>query len=137
MGKLLRSGAPLALALSIALLAAPAQAQTSTRTFPGLTWNFTTTMTGFTGCSQLVLDATGGTSTGQYLLAGYLDCPAAGGAYLSDGIGYFDTTGRFNIQTEIGVAFKLLCTSLTGFSGTCAIYANSGTQTGSATISLR
>lgn len=127
--------------LSAALLAASlASAQTTTRTFPGLTWFFSSSnQVQFTGCTQLSLDATGGSSSVQYSMYGYLFCPNVGGTYLSDGNAYFDASGGFNLQVRLGTANTLLCTGLSGtnFSGACTIYNNSGTRTGDAFINFQ
>ena len=125
----------------IVLLAAfacsAAFAQTSTRTYPGLNWSFTTSVPGFSGCATLTLDATGGSTSGQYSIYGFLFCPSFNGSYLSDGNAFFDTAGRFNMQMRLGVASTMLCTGLNGFSGNCAIYDSNGIQLGTAFINLR
>ncbi len=123
----------------VALLSASgssAQTVGRTSTYSGLTWSVSTNMGGFTSCDQLFVDATGDVSnSSDYVIYGTLNC--ANGSYFSSGNAYFGADGSFNMSVSIGVAYKLVCVNLSGatLSGSCAIYDNLGTQTGTAFIS--
>jgi hypothetical protein len=128
------------LAVVAALLACSAvQAQISpASTYAGLTWTFSTGDTpGLTGCSDLVLDATGDFSTGEsYAMTGRLYCPSAGGSYASSGVAYFDAAGLFHMTTSLSVSYQLVCDNLGGLSGSCPVYNNLGTRVGTAFITF-
>ncbi|MBA2675932.1 hypothetical protein [Ramlibacter sp.] len=129
----------IALAAVLGAAAAPAQTLVSTSTYADLLWSFSTTQNGFTGCSQLQLDATGAISrSDNYAMYGQLSCPSLGGTYGVDGSAYFNAAGNFNMTLDFGVAYKLVCNNLNGgtLSGSCIIYNGSGTQTGTAFISF-
>jgi hypothetical protein len=133
--RLLKKLAVLIVAL---LLASGSSAQTvgRTSTYSGLTWTVSTNMDGFTSCNQLFVDATGDASnSNDYVIYGTLNC--ANGSYFSSGNAYFGTDGSFNMSVSIGVAHKLVCVNLPGATlrGSCAIYDNLGTQTGTAFLS--
>lgn len=108
----------------------------STSTYGGLTWSVSTSMGGFTSCNQLFVDATGDASnSNDYVIYGTLNC--ANGSYFSSGNAFFGTDGSFNMSVSIGVAHKLVCVNLSGatLSGSCSIFDNLGTQTGTAFVS--
>jgi len=125
--------------LVVALLSASgSSAQTfgSPSTYSGLTWAVSTDMGGLTSCNQLFVDATGDVyNSNDYVIYGTLNC--SDGSYFSSGNAYFGTSGSFNMSVSIGVAFKLVCVGLSGatLSGSCGIYDNLGTQTGTAFVS--
>ena len=125
--------------LAVALLSASgssAQTLGYTSTYGGLTWTVTTNMVDFTNCNQLFVDATGDVSnSSDYVIYGTLNC--SDGSYFSSGNAYFGTSGSFNMSVSVGVAFKLVCVGLNGatLSGSCGIYDNLGTQTGTAFVS--
>lgn len=122
-----------ALALFASAFAAQAQVYGSTNTYSNLAWDFFSSQSGFQNCTTLYLDATGDFSnSSNYVMYGDLSC--SGGSYLVTGSGYFDGAGGFNLQLVLGVSHKLLCVSLPNLTGTCTIYNNSGTQTGTAFI---
>jgi hypothetical protein len=122
-----------ALALCASALTAQAQVFGNTNTYSGLAWDFFSSQSGFTSCTTLFLDATGDfTNSSNYTMYGDLSC--TGGSYLVSGSAYFDGGGGFNMQLELGISHKLLCISLPGATGTCTIYNNSGTQTGTAFV---
>lgn len=127
--------------LAAAAGAALASAQTvnPTSTYADLLWSFSTSQNGFTGCSQLKLDATGAISrSDNYAMYGQLSCPGLGGTYNVDGSAYFSNTGTFNMTLDFGVVYKLVCNNLNGstLSGSCIIYNSTGTQTGTAFLSF-
>lgn len=124
--------------LVVALLSASgSSAQTfgSASTYGGLTWTVSTTMSGFTSCNQLFVDATGDAShSNDYVIYGTLNC--ANGSHFSSGNAYFATNGSFNMSVSMGVAYKLVCVNLgASLSGSCTIYDNLGNQTGTAFVS--
>ena len=106
-------------------------------TYSGLTWTFSSTTTGVSSCSDLVLDATGDPyNSDNYAIAGQLSCPQLGGNYASSGNAYFDSQNYFHMTITLGVTYQLVCDNLVGLSGSCPIYNNLGTQVGTAYISL-
>lgn len=95
-------------------------------TYAGLSWDFSTSHSGFTGCDTLYLDATGdpGSPNAAYTLYGTLFCPGlGGGSYAVDGAAFF-SGASFNFTVDIGVGSKLVCNNLSSstFSGTCTMY---------------
>jgi hypothetical protein len=126
-------------ALVATAFAGPVAAQVPTYTFPGVTWAFSTNHAGFSACNTLFLDATGAVgNSDDFSMYGTLFCPSFGGAYANSGNAYFDSAGFFHMTISLGVSHNLVCDNLSGFtlSGSCPIYDNLGTQTGTATITL-
>ena len=116
-----------------------AQTLAPASTYSGLTWTFSTTTTGLTSCSDLVLDATGDVSNSDnFGIHGQLNCPSLGGSYASTGTAYFDSTGKFHMTTSLSVTYQMVCDNLSGsnLSGSCPIYNNLGTPVGTAFISF-
>ena len=129
------------IALAVLALSTLGHAQTlsSTYTYSNLTWSFSTGQSGFSGCTQLFVDATGDVyNSDSFAAYGQLFCPGLGGSFASSGTAYFDASNNFNMTLSLGPAFQLVCTSLSGFSlsGACTIFNNSGTTTGTANISF-
>jgi len=128
-------------ALAVLALSGLAQGQTlsSTFTYSNLTWSFSTSQSGFTGCTQLFVDATGDIyNSDSFSAYGQLFCPGLGGSYASYGTAYFDASNNFNMTLTLGPSFQLVCTNLNGgsLSGTCTIFNNTGSSTGTANISF-
>lgn len=108
-------------------------------TYSGLRWAFSTSHAGFSQCDTLLLDATGAVYSSDYFSTyGRLNCSLLGGSYPSSGSAYFDSFGSFNISVSLGVTHNLVCTGLSSatFSGSCPIFDNLGTQTGTAFITF-
>lgn len=130
----------IALAAAASTAAVPAQSLVATSTYAGLLWSFSASAnSGFSGCTQLQVDATGAVGrSDNYAMYGQLYCPSLGGTYAVDGSAYFNSAGQFNITLDFGVAYKLVCNNLSGatLSGNCLVYNSAGTQTGTASISF-
>ena len=132
----------LAAALLAALLASTAvQAQTLSNayTYSGLTWAVSTGTTGLTACNELVLDATGDVyNSDNFVMAGQLYCPSLGGSYAASGNAYFDSFNNFHMTVSLGVVYQIVCDNLSGstLSGSCPVYNNLGTQSGTAFITF-
>lgn len=127
--------------LALFTLGSALQAQTlsSTYTYSNLNWTFSTGQSGFTGCTNLFVDATGDIyNSDSFSAYGQLYCPGLGGSYASFGTAYFDASNNFNMTVTLGPAYQLVCTNLSGatLSGSCTIYNNNGTSTGTAFISF-
>lgn len=135
----MRSFKSLALCALLALSSPFVAAQNNTYTYSGLNWAFSTSQAGFSGCDTLILDATGDVyNSNYYSTYGRLSCSALGGSYASFGSAYFDSFGTFNITVTLSVTHQMVCNGLSAstFSGSCPIYSNQGTQTGTAFISF-
>lgn len=103
--------------------------------FNGLTWLFSSNVSGTTTCTQLVLDATGDLAQGNALaMHGFLNCST--GAYAVNGTAYFGINGTFNMTLQIGAGVIAACNNLQGFSGACTMYNGVGTAIGSAVITI-
>lgn len=129
----------LATAALLLLASVLAHAQTSTYTYPGLSWAVSTNAPGLGSCNELVLDATGAVySSDNYSVYGQLYCPSLGGSYAASGNAYFDSFGNFHMTVALGVTYQLVCDNLSGstFSGACPVYDNLGAQVGSANIAF-
>jgi hypothetical protein len=119
---------------------ASAQSLAPTSTYTGLFWSFSASSgSGFTGCNQLQMDATGAVGrSDNYAMYGQLSCPGLGGTYAVDGSAYFNSGGQFNITVDFAVSYKLVCNNLNGgtLSGNCVIYNSAGSQVGTAFINF-
>ena len=123
------------------LLAVPVHAQTLSNayTYSGLTWAVSTSTTGLQNCTELVLDATGDVyNSDNFAVYGQLYCPSLGGSYAVSGNAYFDSFDNFHMTVSLGVTYQLVCDNLSGstLSGSCPIYNNSGTPSGTAFITF-
>lgn len=111
----------------------------NTNTYAGLTWSFSTSVSGLSGCNYMILDATGDfAQSDNYSIYGTLDCPTLGGSYNASGNAYFGGNGGFNISMLVGVVYQIVCTNLNGstLSGSCPVYNNSGTLMGTAFVTF-
>ena len=124
---------------AIALHAMSAQALTVSvpSAFNGLTWAFTSNVSGQSDCTQLVLDATGDLNQGFGLgLHGFLNC--ASGSFAVSGTAYFTTGGSLNMTMNVGVGVVTVCNGLPSstLSGACTSFNGVGAQLGTGSISF-
>lgn len=137
----MRSITRLAAALALAFSSVAVQAQVYydyVTSYSNLAWDFVSSQSGFTGCTTLYLDVAGNFTNGDhYAMYGKLYCPSLGGFYNVDGSGYF-SGNTFNLSVELGVSHKLVCTNISSssLSGSCQIYNNTGSVTGTASITF-
>lgn len=106
-------------------------------TYSGITWAVYSNASGFTGCTNLLLDATGDMkNASSFVLSGTLNCPALGGGYGVVGSLYLGTNGTFNMNVLVGAGVAMQCVNMVGLSGTCVFTSSVGTRLGTGTLTF-
>jgi hypothetical protein len=124
-------------ALAACAIGAHAVTFTVPTVFNGVTWTYSSNVSGQGDCNQLVLDATGDMNQGFGLgLHGFLNC--TNGSYAVSGTAYFSTSRNLNMTFQTGVGILLVCNGLplSTLSGPCLAYNGNGVQLGTGAISL-
>lgn len=129
------------IALCVCLPLAPfAQAQTlaTTLTYSNLAWGLTTTLSGYTACNELRIDASGDfASSTKFIAYGVLNCPATATGYTVAGSGYIGFDGSINMAFFMSNGMALQCPRLVNLAGTCTFHNAAGVQVGTATLALK
>ena len=106
-----------------------------TNTYVNLGWTFSAPGTMFSGCNLIVADAVGDLTNGtRVVVYGTLNC-GSGGLPLT-GTAYIGTDGTFNITLNVATIASISCNRLSRLTGPCNLTSSSGTNIGSAYISL-
>lgn len=133
-----RWGRPLGL-LAAAALAMPAlPAAAATTTYANLAFGLTTTLSGYTACNELRVDATGDfAASTKFVVYGVLNCPSTATGYTLAGSGYVAFDGTVNMAFFMSNGMAVQCPSLVNLAGTCTFHNAAGLQVGTATVSLK
>lgn len=129
----------LVFALLLSTLPARAFGNGTAIVFSGLTWSVSTGVSGLTSCNQLRLDASGDfVDSSSFALYGTYNCPALGGGYAATGVGYFDTSGLFNMTITFSNGWQITCVRLNAstMSGACGISNSVGASVGTALVNF-
>ncbi len=133
---------PRALGLAVAAtavlgLAAPAASAAnlgSTTTYSNLVWSASFTAPGLTGCTQLVIDATGDLVRSDALvLYGALNCN--NGVYGVTG-SVFTASDNTLHMTMMVAGYTVSCPRIAGYAGNCTVYDADWVSRGSGVIQL-
>lgn len=130
---------PLAL-LALGVLAPLAQAQTlaTTLTYANLAFSLTTTLSGYTACNELRIDASGDfASSTKFVAYGVLNCPSTATGYTLAGSGYIGFDGSINMAFFMSNGMALQCPRLVNLAGACTFHNAAGLQVGTATLALK
>jgi len=105
-------------------------------TYTNLTWGVSNSISGFSTCTELRVDATGDLVTSnKIVIYGGLNCPT--GTYGITGSGYLSTSGTVVMNLILGLGNSVLCNNLANLSGTCSVYSAAGYYLGALYITLR
>ena len=108
--------------------------------YSGVTWTFSSGVSGLQGCTQLYTDANGDfQNSNNFIIYGTLNCPSLGGGYAAVGNGYFATDdGSFNMTITFGSGAQIACLRInrSTLSGICGIINETGSQVGTARLTL-
>ena len=107
--------------------------------YSGVTWSFSSSVSGLQGCNQLYMDANGDfQKSSGFVLYGALNCPSLGGGYAAVGNGYFGNEGLFDMTITFGSGSQIACSRLnrSTLSGVCSIYNATGSQIGTAKLTF-
>lgn len=127
----------LVLPLLLASAAGLAQAQSvaTTTTFANLAFSLNTTLSGYTACNELRLDASGDfASSTKFIVYGVLNCPSTATGYTLAGSGYVGFDGSINWAFFMSNGMALQCPRLVNLAGSCTFHNGAGVQVGTATI---
>lgn len=131
-----RLAAPLLLAAAAA--ASQAQTATTTMTYTDVTWGLATTLSGYTACNELRVDASGDfTRSTKFVVYGVLNCPTTATGYTLAGSGYVGFDGSINMAFFMSNGMALQCPRLVNLAGSCTFHNGAGVQVGTATLTPR
>jgi len=134
--RIARAALPLLMAGSMGL--AQAQTLATTQTFSNLAFSLTTTLSGYTACNELRLDASGDfASSTKFVVYGVLNCPSTATGYTLAGSGYVGFDGSINWAFFMSNGMALQCPRLVNLAGSCTFHNGAGVQVGTATIALK
>ncbi len=127
-----------AAALGAATCAVQGQSLTATQTYANLAFDLVTTLSGYSACNELRLDASGDfVNSSKFVVYGVLNCPATASGYTLAGSGYVGFDGSVNMAFFMSNGMALQCPRLVGLAGNCSFHNAAGLQVGTAVVTLR